>query len=454
MRGADLRGRVRMRADVCVVGTGAGGGVVAKELAEGGLSVVMLEEGELLRPSDFTARPRDLSPRFYRDGAQVMTLGQRADRAAARQGGRRDDDPQLRHVLPHAARAARALGPVDGGRARPVLPPRRAHLQRLPRPARDRRAQRAAHGARRRAARLVGRVPAPRRARLRRLGRLRVRLPERRQAAHRQHVRPARVGRRRGDRDRRARRQGPARPRRPRPHRAAARGCASTPTSSSSRAGRSARRCCCERSGIRHPALGRNLSLHPASGVWAEVDEDVDMSAGVPQAYAVDEFAAEGIMLEGWTGPPDMLALSLPGTGAEHRRLVTGWRRLAQTGLMIRDDSRGTVHAVGGKAVIRYDVERGDTAPPRARDRPRGRARARRRRPRRAPADPRRAADHRRPAGPRAHRDRQAARPHRLPPARHRRRGNGRRPRPAPDRRPASSPTARSSRARSASTRS
>jgi choline dehydrogenase-like flavoprotein len=69
------------------------------------------------------------------------------------------------------------------------------------------------------------------------------------------------------------------------------------------------------RSGVRHPQLGRNLSLHPASGVWAEMDEDVDMHAGVPQAYAVDEFAAEGLMLEGWTGPPDMLALSLPATG-------------------------------------------------------------------------------------------------------------------------------------------
>ena len=49
MRGSELTGRVRMRADVVVVGTGAGGAVVAKELAEGGLRVVMLEEGELLR---------------------------------------------------------------------------------------------------------------------------------------------------------------------------------------------------------------------------------------------------------------------------------------------------------------------------------------------------------------------------------------------------------------------
>jgi choline dehydrogenase-like flavoprotein len=116
------------------------------------------------------------------------------------------------------------------------------------------------------------------------------------------------------------------------------------------------------RSGIRHPQLGRNLSLHPATGVWAEVDEDVDMTVGVPQAYAVDEFAGEGIMLEGWTGPPDMLALSLPASGDEHQRLMSGWRRLAQAGLMIRDDSRGTVRSIAGRTVIRYDVGRSDAA--------------------------------------------------------------------------------------------
>ncbi|HEX2084954.1 MAG TPA: GMC family oxidoreductase, partial [Solirubrobacteraceae bacterium] len=82
---------------------------------------------------------------------------------------------------------------------------------------------------------------------------------------------------------------------------------------------------------------------------------------GVPQAYAVDEFAAEGIMLEGWAGPPDMLALSLPAAGAEHRRLMLGARHVAQAGLMIRDASRGRVHRVLGRPLIRYDLTAADT---------------------------------------------------------------------------------------------
>jgi choline dehydrogenase-like flavoprotein len=40
------------KVDAVVIGAGAGGGVVAKELAVGGLSVVVLERGQWVRPSD------------------------------------------------------------------------------------------------------------------------------------------------------------------------------------------------------------------------------------------------------------------------------------------------------------------------------------------------------------------------------------------------------------------
>src|ERR1700733_13068531 len=36
--------------DVCIIGSGAGGGTAAKVLTEGGLNVVMLEAGPLLNP--------------------------------------------------------------------------------------------------------------------------------------------------------------------------------------------------------------------------------------------------------------------------------------------------------------------------------------------------------------------------------------------------------------------
>jgi choline dehydrogenase-like flavoprotein len=110
------------------------------------------------------------------------------------------------------------------------------------------------------------------------------------------------------------------------------------------------------RSGIRHPVLGRNLSLHPASAVWGLMDETVDLARGVPQSYFVDEFAGQGIMLEGVAGPPDYVAMAVPFAGDRHRELMLSYRQLAQFGLMISDSNRGRVTRWG----IRYDIGRED----------------------------------------------------------------------------------------------
>ncbi len=102
--------------------------------------------------------------------------------------------------------------------------------------------------------------------------------------------------------------------------------------------------------------LGRNLSLHPATAAAARMDHIVDMARGVPQSFYIDEFAAEGIMLEGIAGPPAYVAMSLPLTGARHAEVMRDYPRLAQFGLMVSDSSRGSVHIVAGHPVIRYDL--------------------------------------------------------------------------------------------------
>jgi len=58
---------VVLSADVCVVGSGAGGSVVAAELAAAGKSVVVLEEGRYWTSESFTQREEEMYPRLYRE---------------------------------------------------------------------------------------------------------------------------------------------------------------------------------------------------------------------------------------------------------------------------------------------------------------------------------------------------------------------------------------------------
>lgn len=73
---ADIQKNTDITCDVCVVGTGAGGAVVAKELQEAGLRVVLIEEGPYVQQTDIpiadTARSAAL---LYRDGGTSAILG-------------------------------------------------------------------------------------------------------------------------------------------------------------------------------------------------------------------------------------------------------------------------------------------------------------------------------------------------------------------------------------------
>ncbi len=62
--------------DVCVIGSGAGGAVFAKELAEGGRQVVILEKGRRLSRQDFNQREEQMFPQLFEDAAVRATADQ------------------------------------------------------------------------------------------------------------------------------------------------------------------------------------------------------------------------------------------------------------------------------------------------------------------------------------------------------------------------------------------
>jgi choline dehydrogenase-like flavoprotein len=71
--GSTLRGDVTLRADVVIVGSGAGGAVAAARFAEAGRQVIVLEDGEYLHAPDFTEEESDTIPRLFADQAMRTT---------------------------------------------------------------------------------------------------------------------------------------------------------------------------------------------------------------------------------------------------------------------------------------------------------------------------------------------------------------------------------------------
>ena len=68
-----LSGDRSLECDVCIVGSGAGGGVTAEVLARAGLAVVIVEEGPLRTSSDFRMLESDAYPELYQESAARKT---------------------------------------------------------------------------------------------------------------------------------------------------------------------------------------------------------------------------------------------------------------------------------------------------------------------------------------------------------------------------------------------
>jgi choline dehydrogenase-like flavoprotein len=65
--------RPSVEADVCIIGTGAGGSVLAHHLAQQGKSVVMLEKGQYVEPRSMNANEVEMFGKLYADGVFQQT---------------------------------------------------------------------------------------------------------------------------------------------------------------------------------------------------------------------------------------------------------------------------------------------------------------------------------------------------------------------------------------------
>lgn len=117
-------------------------------------------------------------------------------------------------------------------------------------------------------------------------------------------------------------------------------------------------------SGLDHPAIGRHLRLHPVPVIAGLFDDPIDMWRGTMQAARSLEFirpdgGRNGYVIESAPGHPGLIALALPweGTGA-HADLLGRIRHVAPLIAITRDGGEGRVRLTGaGKVRIDYRLD-------------------------------------------------------------------------------------------------
>jgi choline dehydrogenase-like flavoprotein len=106
--------------------------------------------------------------------------------------------------------------------------------------------------------------------------------------------------------------------------------------------------------------LGRELQLHPGLAMMAVFPERIDPWEGATQGYHSLEFLEEGIKLEVLWSPPSVLAARFPGLGHDFQRHLTMVDRMAPFDVIVAADrSRGTVRPRRGSwdPDIRFDLD-------------------------------------------------------------------------------------------------
>jgi choline dehydrogenase-like flavoprotein len=115
-----------------------------------------------------------------------------------------------------------------------------------------------------------------------------------------------------------------------------------------------------------HDQLGRDLRIHPGAVAAGTFDEQLDSWRGIPQSYECTEHLdfAEGSDKRVWILPafahPIGTASTLPGFGASHMRAMREYPRLAVFTAMVHDETRGKVTLEGGRPSIDYRLSEPD----------------------------------------------------------------------------------------------
>lgn len=111
--------------------------------------------------------------------------------------------------------------------------------------------------------------------------------------------------------------------------------------------------------------LGRNLSIHPSTGLLGLMEQRVDATKYVPQAYGIDEWTHDGILIMGAGAPANFMPLMFASSGQRFTEAVSHIHNMLGLGILVEDhEPNGRVWLErGGQPLVTYnlhpkDVER------------------------------------------------------------------------------------------------
>lgn len=113
---------------------------------------------------------------------------------------------------------------------------------------------------------------------------------------------------------------------------------------------------------------GKGLSLHPAPFLLGKFAKKINAYNGIPMAYACHEFgvtngvANGGFLIESIFLPIFQFSLGLPSFLEEHPKLMEDYTHYTMAGVMIRDESNGTITLTdNGNPKVHYSLSQKDT---------------------------------------------------------------------------------------------
>ncbi len=110
--------------------------------------------------------------------------------------------------------------------------------------------------------------------------------------------------------------------------------------------------------------IGKNLTVQPVSEGVGFFNEKIKGSVGMPQGYYVTEFEeSRGIVIEVAFPPPEIFSMKFAGFGAEHKALMKKYQYATAAHALIAGNANGHIQVTGeGKPRLFYSIDDSEAA--------------------------------------------------------------------------------------------